>query len=247
MASPEDPNDIESLKHRIRLIKNQIAEEERDFDALEKDPRTHLPDLRIFAEDIAKHYKERTRLEEQLSRALAARASPVPPPRREKPLPASSHRELAKREHLTPAKPAKGHKAERRGRKSSTPQKAAAAIKRPRSAMIPAAHGGIKKPHRFKPGTVALREIRKYQKGGELLIRRLPFQRLVREIAQDFKTDLRFQAVAVEALQEAAEAYLVALFEDTNWCAIHAKRVTIQPKDMLLARRLRVNDPLKLN
>jgi histone H3 len=99
--------------------------------------------------------------------------------------------------------------------------------------------GGIKKSHRFKPGTVALREIRRYQKSSELLIRKLPFQRLVREIAQDFKTDLRFQHAAVQALQEAAEIYLVGLFEDTNLCAIHAKRVTIMPKDMQLARRIR--------
>ncbi len=70
-------------------------------------------------------------------------------------------------------------------------------------------------------------EIRKYQKSTELLIRKLPFQRLVREIAQDFKTDLRFQSSAILALQEASEAYLVGLFEDTNLCAIHAKRVTI--------------------
>ncbi|KIY63655.1 histone 3 [Cylindrobasidium torrendii FP15055 ss-10] len=101
------------------------------------------------------------------------------------------------------------------------------------------ATGGVKKPHRFRPGTVALREIRRYQKSTELLIRKLPFQRLVREIAQDFKTDLRFQSSAVMALQEAAEAYLVSLFEDTNLAAIHAKRVTIQPKDLALARRLR--------
>ncbi|KAI3825932.1 hypothetical protein L1987_07682 [Smallanthus sonchifolius] len=99
--------------------------------------------------------------------------------------------------------------------------------------------GGVKKPHRYRPGTVALREIRKYQKSTELLIRKLPFQRLVREIAQDFKTDLRFQSHAVLALQEAAEAYLVGLFEDTNLCAIHAKRVTIMPKDIQLARRIR--------
>ncbi|OQR94730.1 hypothetical protein THRCLA_22217 [Thraustotheca clavata] len=99
--------------------------------------------------------------------------------------------------------------------------------------------GGVKKPHRFKPGTVALREIRKYQKSTELLIRRLPFQRLVREIAQDYKTDLRFQAPALLALQEACEAYLVGLFEDTNLCAIHAKRVTIMPRDIQLARRIR--------
>ncbi|GFZ12996.1 histone superfamily protein [Actinidia rufa] len=101
------------------------------------------------------------------------------------------------------------------------------------------ATGGVKKPHRFRPGTVALREIRKYQKSTELLIRKLPFQRLVREIAQDFKTDLRFQSSAVAALQEAAEAYLVGLFEDTNLCAIHAKRVTIMPKDIQLAGRIR--------
>ena len=97
----------------------------------------------------------------------------------------------------------------------------------------------VKKPHRYRPGTVALREIRKYQKSTELLIRKLPFQRLVREVAQDFKNDLRFQGSAVMALQEAAEAYLVSLFEDTNLCAIHAKRVTIMPRDMQLARRIR--------
>ena len=101
------------------------------------------------------------------------------------------------------------------------------------------ATGGIKKPHRFRPGTVALREIRRFQKSTDLLIRRLPFQRLVREIAQEFKSDLRFQTSAVQAIQEAAEAYLVGLFEDTNLCAIHAKRVTIMPKDMQLARRIR--------
>ncbi len=96
-----------------------------------------------------------------------------------------------------------------------------------------------RKPHRYKPGTVALREIRKYQKSTDLLLRKIPFQRLVREIAQDYKEDLRFQSSAVAALQEASEAYLVGLFEDTNLCAIHAKRVTIMPKDLRLARRLR--------
>ena len=101
------------------------------------------------------------------------------------------------------------------------------------------ATGGVKKPHRFRPGTVALREIRKYQKSTELLIRKLPFQRLVREVAVDFKTDLRFQSHAIQALQEASEAYLVKLFEDSNLCAIHAKRVTIFPKDIQLARRIR--------
>lgn len=99
--------------------------------------------------------------------------------------------------------------------------------------------GGVKAPHRFRPGTVALREIRKYQKSTELLLRKLPFQRLVREVSQEFKADLRFQSHAVMALQEASEAYLTALFEDANECAIHAKRQTIQVKDIQLARRIR--------
>ena len=101
------------------------------------------------------------------------------------------------------------------------------------------ATGGVKKPRRNRPGTVALRQIRRYQKSTELLVRKLPFQRLVREIAQEYKSDLRFQSTAVMALQEATEAYLVGLFEDTNLCPIHAKRVTVMPKDMQLARRIR--------
>lgn len=108
-----------------------------------------------------------------------------------------------------------------------------------KAAKSAAPSAGIKKPHRYRPGTVALREIRRYQKSTELLIRKLPFQRLVREIAQEAKADLRFQSTAVAALQEAAEAYLVGLFEDTNLCAIHAKRVTIMVRDIQLARRLR--------
>ena len=100
--------------------------------------------------------------------------------------------------------------------------------------------GGVRKPHRYRPGTVALREIRRFQKGTELLIRKLPFQRLVKEIVQvGLKSEFRVASAAVGALQEAAEACLVGLFEDTNLCAIHAKRVTIMPKDMQLARRLR--------
>ena len=101
------------------------------------------------------------------------------------------------------------------------------------------APGGIKKPHRYRPGTVALREIRRYQKSTDLLIRKLPFQRLCREIAQDFKESLRFQESSVLALQEAAEAHLVGLDEDVNLCTLHAKGVTIMPKDIQLARRIR--------
>ena len=100
--------------------------------------------------------------------------------------------------------------------------------------------GQQKKPHRYCPGTVALREIRRYQKSTELLIRKLPFQRLVRELAKDLgKMNVRFQSGAIMALQEASEAYLVGLLEDTNLCAVHAKRVTIMPKDIQLARRIR--------
>ena len=98
---------------------------------------------------------------------------------------------------------------------------------------------GGKKPHRYKPGTGTLREIRRYQKSTELLIRRIPFQRLVREIVQDYKARLNFVSGVILALQEAAEAYLVGLFEDTNLCAIHAKRITIMPKDIQLARCIR--------
>ena len=101
------------------------------------------------------------------------------------------------------------------------------------------ATGGAKKPHRYRPGTVALREIRRYQKSTDLLVRKLPFQRLVREIMQEYKSDYKKTAASLLALQEASEAYLVGLYEDSNLCAIHAKRVTIMPKDIQLARRIR--------
>ena len=109
------------------------------------------------------------------------------------------------------------------------------------SAVGATAMGAVpgKKAHRYRPGTVALREIRRYQKSTDLLIRKLPFQRLVREVATSFHSELRFQKSAVLALQEAAEEYIIGLFQDTNLCAIHAKRVTIYPKDMSLARRIR--------
>ncbi|EUC66287.1 histone H3 [Rhizoctonia solani AG-3 Rhs1AP] len=104
-----------------------------------------------------------------------------------------------------------------------------------------------KKKRRYRPGVVALREIRRYQKSTDLLIAKLPFSRVVREVAQDMTTQagggypagLRWQSSALLALQEATEAYLVHLFEDTNLCAIHAKRVTIMQRDIQLARRIR--------
>ncbi|XP_039766800.1 uncharacterized protein LOC100093316 [Ornithorhynchus anatinus] len=128
---------------------------------------------------------------------------------------------------LLPKKTESHHKAKVAGAMARTKQTARKSTggKAPRKQLATKAArksapatGGVKKPHRYRPGTVALREIRRYQKSTELLIRKLPFQRLVREIAQDFKTDLRFQSSAVMALQEASEAYLVGLFEDTNLC-----------------------------
>jgi len=97
---------------------------------------------------------------------------------------------------------------------------------------------------KFRPGQQALKEIRKYQKSVNLLIPALPFSRVVRETAQNILglqrlQAFRFQSAALMALQEACEAFLVTLFEDTLLCAIHAKRVTAMPKDMRLARRIR--------
>lgn len=102
--------------------------------------------------------------------------------------------------------------------------------------------GGIKKKRRFRPSIVALREIRKYQKGTELLIPKLPFQRLVREIAGQIKADLRFTSDAIAALQESSEAFLVQMYEDVTLIAAHNKRVTIMVKDIRLARKLRGED-----
>ena len=101
--------------------------------------------------------------------------------------------------------------------------------------------GRVARPQRalrWRPGTVALREIRKYQKSTELLIRKLPFQRLLREIAQQIKHDLRFQSTTILALQEAAESFLVTMFEDVNVCCLHSGRVTIQIKDIWLWNRM---------
>jgi histone H3 len=126
------------------------------------------------------------------------------------------------------------------GRSSQTRAADTIAIQgpQPRPAATAGIVYGVKRQHRWRPGTVALREIRRYQRSTELLIRKAPFCRLVKEIAQDFKA-VSFQATAVLALQEAAESHLVAVFEDANHCALHAKRVTIRPCDIQLARRLR--------
>ncbi|KAK9817654.1 hypothetical protein WJX72_000235 [[Myrmecia] bisecta] len=125
------------------------------------------------------------------------------------------------------------------GMGTSAPKKKA--VKKP---VTPSTRAQVRefprKKRHAKKGTVALREIRQYQKSTELLIRKAPFQRLVREITANVSTSAtRWQLNAVLAIQEAAEAYLVQLLEDSNFCAIHAKRVTIMPRDMQLAQRLR--------
>ncbi|KAL1858965.1 centromeric DNA-binding histone H3-like protein cse4 [Diaporthe australafricana] len=114
--------------------------------------------------------------------------------------------------------------------------------KRRRSSVQPGDPVPQGRRYRYRPGTRALREIRQYQRSTDLLLLKLPFARLVREVAMSFRPagqDLRWQSQAIQALQEAAEAFVVHLFEDCNLCAIHAKRVTIMQKDMQLARRIR--------
>ena len=113
------------------------------------------------------------------------------------------------------------------------PSKAVRAKAEAEGGVLPAELGKHKKK-RFRPGRLALNEIRYFQRHTHL-IRRLPFQRLVREVADSFKTELRWSSSALMALQEACEACLVRLFEDSNLYAIHAKRVTIMPKDIQLA------------
>ncbi|KAF9057651.1 histone H3 [Panaeolus papilionaceus] len=133
-------------------------------------------------------------------------------------------------------------------KKTATARKSTGGHAPPRAPRVSEAEAATaKKPRRFRPGTVALREIRKYQKSTDLLLQKLPFSRVVREITEEMTTDtnfrdsasLRWQSSALLALQEATEAYLVHLFEDANLCAIHAKRVTLMTRDIQLARRIR--------
>ncbi|XP_067661920.1 uncharacterized protein [Haliotis asinina] len=144
-------------------------------------------------------------------------------------MPRISHNSSRKRKQPSPARrtPGDDDDSRRKGDRSKTTS---------RSPQSP-------RKRRYRPGTKALMEIRKFQKSTNLLIRKLPFSRVVREIASSiYREPLNWQATAIMALQEAAEAYLVYLFEDSLMCSIHAKRVTIMPKDMWLARRLRGDD-----
>lgn len=101
------------------------------------------------------------------------------------------------------------------------------------------ASGKIKKPHRYRPGTVALREIRRYQKSTDLLMRKKPFERVIREVAADFDDQMRFQSNAILCLQEATEVEMVDNFELSNLAAIHSKRITVMERDFRLVSRLK--------
>jgi len=129
------------------------------------------------------------------------------------------------------------NKASRDGAAPAAVQRSHAAAEAP-----PINTGGVKRAHRYRPGTVALREIRKFQKSTELLIPKVPFQRLVKEMAQDYRTGLRFQSTAIAALQEAAEEYLIGIMADGVMCMLHGGRQTMMLKDMALALRIRGPD-----
>lgn len=141
-------------------------------------------------------------------------------------------------------RPAAGGKGKGKGKSPKKRPRKDLKFAPPSSGPQSRASGVVMRAHRFRPGTRALREIRKYQKSTELLLRKLPFQRLVREICLKHYTaagadGFRWQQTALEALQEATEAYIISLLEDANLCAIHGKRVTIMPRDIQLARRIR--------
>jgi len=131
-------------------------------------------------------------------------------------------------------------KTAKKGTKSASKAPRVASKSAQKSAKkAPSTEGQLKKPHKFKSGTVALREIRRLQKGTGHIISRAPFARLVKEIAQGFKENIRMNTMTIEALQTATESYLVSLYEDTQLCAIHARRVTVMAKDIELARRIK--------
>lgn len=215
------------LFHRWERLNEKVKALELDLELVDEDEHRRAQLAREMKETVLTRARIHAELTAELEREqAAARRGAVPPPPPHTPAPAPPAEEPAA---IPPPPP------RRAARKSATPQRAVAArIKksRPRG-------GNKKKPAPPKPGVRWLREIRQYQKTGDNLLRRLPFQRVVREIALDYASDLRFQAAAVAALQESAEAYLVGIFEDANLCALHSRRVTIQPKDIHLARLIR--------
>jgi histone H3 len=150
-------------------------------------------------------------------------------------------KESVKKANLAKKNATRGKKSGRSASKKSggsASKKATTKTKAPNKKIIKRAEGE-KRPHRFRAGTVALREIKRYQKSGDMLLRKQPFQRLVRSIAQEFSPNIRFQASAILALQEAAEGHLIDILADSNICAIHARRVGITDKDLQVASKIR--------
>jgi histone H3 len=131
---------------------------------------------------------------------------------------------------------AKGKPMKARGGSSGTQAGSQPAPKLKKSTQLTPA---FNRKTKFRPGEKALREIRFYQKNTNLLIRKAPFARFIRDVAEDLVPGTKFSMVALEAIQEMTERYVVSMYEDSNWCALHAKRVTVFKRDMVLARRLR--------
>jgi histone H3 len=236
---------LDQFKLAIALLKaneqDEIEQDEIEQDEIEQD-EIEQDEIEQASEQAgprqASPRQANAKASEQASlRQASAKASEQASPRQASPRPASP-RPASPQARPQPIQ----QQASRKTRKQQTPKRVNKQTSKQASEQTSnqtSKQAANKKPRRFRPGTVALREIRKYQKSTQLLVRKLPFQRLVREIAQDYKSDLRFQSTAVLALQEAAEAYLVGLFEDATLCTLHAKRVTLMPKDIQLARRIR--------
>jgi histone H3/H4 len=186
-------------------------------------------------DSVSSGFLTHSRIEESQIK-LVTEGTPSPPKKqktdaKEKDDTPSKKKKMVARKSTGGTKPQRTNSSPSGLRKTSTPKIPAKSPKTP---------GTGRKPHRYRPGTKALMDIRKYQKSTALLIPKLPFSRLIREICHKTVTaDFKFQVLAIEALQEAAEAFLVHLFEDSLLCAIHAKRVTVMPKDMALSRRIR--------
>ena len=229
------------------MISNQNYE--KDMRELISPTDVRIPDPPLKREHMK--FRDRIKIEGYSGpkRGMAPRPSPGGKAPRNRPPPAVDARPVAPAKEFQVTIPARKHQRDWQKPKALTGAERYAWWRKNwnSAAFSKAMHGKDINPQshqppkrrRFRPGHEALAQIRKYQKTTGLLIQRAPFNRLVREIAQDFKTDLRFQSTAITALMEATEAYAVGLFDDANLCAIHAKRVTIMPKDIQLARRIR--------
>jgi histone H3 len=223
----EDEDEEQQLLEQLKILREEEERKRNEVEKLKSQPHTH---------NQRKSTGGKAPRNDNNSKAAVSFAPlPSPPPQQ---LPRSNPRKPTG-DVVFATNPPPAPKRQNTGNKSPRAN-FIAAISPPQQRMTQPVPGGIKKPHKYRPGTVALREIKHYQKSTELLIRKLPFERLVREITQEVQSqgDKRFSPSAIGALQEAVEAYMVELMENSNLCAIHARRVTIQVKDQQLARRI---------